>query len=35
MKELGIKLLIQHLEKPLSFHIDNLKKIKFHLKDIE
>ena len=32
IKELDIKLIIQHIEKPLSFHIDNLKKNKVPFK---
>ena len=35
INELGLKLIKQHIDKPLSFHLDNLKKIIFLLKKIK
>ena len=35
INELGLKLIKQHIDKPLSFHLDNLKKIIYRLKEIK
>ncbi len=35
INELGLKLINQHIDNPLSFHLDNLKKITYRLKEIK